>query len=90
MLASAYSQTRTRNAEERLRAALESHFGKPLRLHIKVGAPAEATPAERLGRQQAERRQAAWEAINKDPNVQALRDTFEAQVKPDSLSLNDD
>ncbi|MCP5424494.1 MAG: DNA polymerase III subunit gamma/tau [Gammaproteobacteria bacterium] len=90
LLAPAYAQTRTRNAEERLRTALQDHFGKPLRLHIRIGEAAEATPAERLDQQRTERRNTAWEAINNDPNVQALRDTFGAQVKPDSLSLDDE
>lgn len=89
VLAPSFAQTKTRNAEDRLRTALEGYFGKSLRLNIKVGESADATPAERLNQQQSERRQAAWEAINDDPNVQALCDTFDAQVKPDSLSLDD-
>jgi DNA polymerase-3 subunit gamma/tau len=90
VLAPGYAQTRTKNAEDRLRAALESYTGKPVRLQIRVAESTVATPAERHTQQQAERRQAAWTELNQDPNVQALCDTFEAQVRPDSIALDDD
>jgi len=90
ILAPGYAQTKTKNAEDRLRAALESYTGKPVELRIQIGESTVVTPAERHTQQQAERQQAAWTALNQDPNVQALRDTFEAQVRPDSISLDDD
>ncbi|MEE4377912.1 MAG: DNA polymerase III subunit gamma/tau [Candidatus Competibacteraceae bacterium] len=90
ILAPGYAQTKTKNAEDRLRTALESHIGKPVKLQIQVGESTVATPAERHTQHQAERQQAAWTTLNQDPNVQALRETFEAQVRPDSISLDDD
>lgn len=85
LLAPSHAQTRTKNAEERLRAALSEHYRENLNLVIQVGKPDTATPAQQLAQQQADRLQAAAEAIHADPNVRALCDTFDGHIKPDSI-----
>jgi DNA polymerase-3 subunit gamma/tau len=84
-----YAQTRTKGGEERLRAALEAHFGRPLNLRIEVAVPASATPARQQAQRQEERRQAAEQIIERDPNVRALCETFDARVRPGSVTPAD-
>ena len=81
----AHAQMRIKNAEERLQAALEAYYGNPVRLHIGISRSDESTPARQQAERQEDRRQAAVEAINRDPNVRALCETFNAQVKSDSI-----
>ncbi len=85
LLDAKHSGMRTRNAEERLQKALSSYYGKPIRLSIRLTCDQPETPAREQAQQQEQRRQAAIEAINRDPNVQALCETFDAKIKPDSI-----
>ncbi|PWG63709.1 DNA polymerase III subunit gamma/tau [Sediminicurvatus halobius] len=71
--------------QERLRAALARHFQAELQLSIDVGEVSAETPAEAQSRSSAARAEAAREAIERDPNVLALRETFGAEVIPDSI-----
>jgi DNA polymerase-3 subunit gamma/tau len=89
LLDPSYAQVHTKNGEERLRTALEAYYGNPLQLRIQVGESTATTPAHQQSQRQAERRQAAVEAIHGDPNVQALCDTFNARIKPDSITPTD-
>jgi DNA polymerase-3 subunit gamma/tau len=84
-----HAQARTSNGEERLRAALQKHYGRALRLRIEIGTPATATPARQQAQSRAQRQQAAEETIARDPNVQALRETFDARVRPGSVGPAD-
>jgi len=71
--------------QERLRAALSQHFGRELQLSIDVGEVRAETPAAAASRASEARVLAAREAIESDPNVTALRQTFGAEVIPDSI-----
>jgi DNA polymerase-3 subunit gamma/tau len=87
LLAPAYGQLRTKSFEDRLCTALQNYYGEPqLRLHIQTTDNDIVTPAREQAEHQAERRQAATEAIHSDPQVQALCTTFNAQVQPDSIT----
>ena len=85
----AHAQLHTPLLESKLKAALSTHFGREITLAIEVGE-VEATPARQ--RQQAEqvRRQQAVEAIEKDPNINALKDIFDARVEESSVQPLDD
>jgi DNA polymerase-3 subunit gamma/tau len=83
------AQSLTKNGEERLRTALEAHFGRSLSLRIEVAVPASATPARQQAQRQEERRQAAEQIIEQDPNVRALCETFDARVRPGSVTPAD-
>jgi len=65
--------------------ALAKHHGRPVDLRIVPGNPQAETPAHERLRTQAERQQAAVEAIMTDPNVQALQEKFSARVDPGSI-----
>ncbi|WP_309544959.1 DNA polymerase III subunit gamma/tau C-terminal domain-containing protein [Alkalilimnicola ehrlichii] len=66
--------------EQRLAKALGEHYGEDLQLEIEMRAPEGAIPAQLAEERAANRRQAAVETINQDPNVAAMRDTFGAEV----------
>ncbi len=77
---------RTERAEARLAEALGRHFGRPLRLSIRCGRPAGETPAARRDRIAADRQRAAVEAIENDPTVHRLRETFSARLLEESIA----
>ncbi|MFO1408659.1 MAG: DNA polymerase III subunit gamma/tau [Steroidobacteraceae bacterium] len=72
---------------ERLAQALGQVYGEPVRVEIAIGpAPTgEATPAQRQAIAADERLRAAEQAIDADPAVRAMRDTFGATVQPGSI-----
>jgi DNA polymerase-3 subunit gamma/tau len=89
-LANSHAQMRTGAVEDKLRAALEAYTGETVRLSFQIGATSAATPAHEQAKQQAARRQEAMEILNRDPNVQGLRETFNARITPDSVKAVDD
>lgn len=72
---------------ERLAQALSQHYGQAVRLEIGVGeiAHEEVTPARQQAQLADERLKAAEQAIEGDPAVRAMRDTFGATVQPGSV-----
>jgi DNA polymerase-3 subunit gamma/tau len=75
----------SKDRETVLKQVLEQHYGRPLQLNVRIGAPPTPTPAQQKTRLQNEEQRAAVEAINSDPNVRALREKFNARVNPDSI-----
>ena len=69
-------------ARERLQDALAARLGVRLELDIALGAPGHETSAEKRIRDDTRRRQAAVRAIEGDPGVRALCETFGAHVDP--------
>ncbi len=74
-----------KDREAALRKALEEHLGHAVTLRVQVGVPASETPAQARSRACDERQQAATRAIEGDPNVRALEETFNARVSPGSI-----
>ena len=66
--------------QERLRAALEQHFGTKLRLAIQVADDAGASPAAMASRDRQQRQAQAAAEIEQDPFVRELVETFDARV----------
>jgi DNA polymerase III subunit gamma/tau len=66
--------------QERLRAALEQHFGSKLRLAIQVVEDVGATPAAIADRDRRQRQAQAVAGIEQDPFVRELLETFDARV----------
>jgi len=85
VLNSAHASLLNRERETALREALEQQSGHTVRLAIRIGEASGETPAQERRRQQDERQQAAVSAIEQDPNVQALKQTFGARVNPASI-----
>ena len=66
--------------QERLKAALEQHFGGKLRLVIQVADDAAASPAAVADRDRQQRQAQAVAEIEQDPFVRELVETFDARV----------
>jgi DNA polymerase-3 subunit gamma/tau len=75
--------------QERLRAALASHFGAAIRLQLEFSRPTAETPAERERRAAAARQQQAERAIEEDPLVREMQKIFDATVDRDSIQPAD-
>ena len=73
--------------QERLVQALSQRYGEPVRVEIAVGVVpvGEATPAQQQAQAADDRLRAAQQAIEADPAVRAMRDTFGATVQPGSV-----
>ncbi len=75
----------TRQRKEALAAALSQHFGEQLQVDIRIAEAPPETPHEQENRIADERIVAARESLESDPNVQALKNMFGAELKPDSI-----
>ena len=73
----------TSGAREALRSALAVRFGNPVELEIVLNSPSHDTPAVGRARDEASRRQAAIRAIEDDPRVRTLCETFDTRVDRD-------
>jgi len=86
-LSSQHASLRRKALEQQLQDALQKYFGEPINLEFSTaaGAQAQHTPAVIDKRQAENRQQAAVDAINADPNVQRIQESFNAQVVTDSV-----
>ncbi|MEX0373798.1 DNA polymerase III subunit gamma/tau [Spiribacter pallidus] len=73
----------------RLADALSRHFGTPFKVQVRVARVEGDTPADTAARAENERMAAAREAIEQDPNIAALQETFGAEVIEDSIRPRD-
>jgi len=73
------------STQANLKKALEQHFGRPLRLEIRLGAVEAITPAQIEAQQRQDRQQAAEHSIANDPLVQALGKQYGARVVAGSV-----
>lgn len=85
LLDSSQANLRTARLEERLQQALQTYYQAPIKLVLTVGEPGGATPAQAQAREQSQRQQAAVHVIQSDANVQALIETFNARIHPESI-----
>ena len=72
------------NQKEQLQAALRSRFGAEIRLVVTVEGSGDETPAQRKARKDLEAKRAALAAVEKDPDVELFRDTFDATIDKES------
>ena len=75
----------TEQTEARLRDVLSQEAGYPLKLSIVIDAIDTVTPAQLDNQRKAEQQQAAEQLIQDDPNVQALKNTFNASIRAGSV-----
>jgi DNA polymerase-3 subunit gamma/tau len=71
--------------EERLAAALGRLLGADLRIEFEVADQPGETPVRQRERDDRDRIAAARLALDRDPNVIALKERFDAVVQPDSV-----
>ncbi len=84
MLAPQHATLRSPAMEQRLHEALQNYFGEPVKLRFTIGEVQES-PAHLQQRANDERQQAAVAAMHNDPNVQRIRETFNAEVITESI-----
>ena len=77
----------TKQRKDSLAERLSSHFGESLQIDIELGADAGETPVQEESRMADERMEAARQTLEADPNVQALKNMFGAELKTDSIEL---
>ncbi len=70
---------------DRLKAALDEHFGRSIRVSAEVGSTGAATAAGLAEQARAERQKRAEDAIYADPFVRELIENFGATVDPQSI-----
>jgi hypothetical protein len=75
------------SAAERLSLALAGHFGRDIALRFREAAPGAETPASREARIAEERRLAALERMEADPNVRVLLEGFGGQLHRERLRI---
>jgi len=77
----------TRQRKDSLGEQLSAHFGEKLTIDIELGAEEGETPVQEESRMADERLEAARQTLEADPNVQALKNMFGAELKTDSIEL---
>jgi DNA polymerase-3 subunit gamma/tau len=77
----------TRQRKEALAKALSEHFSEQLLVDISLGEAVVDTPMQEETRLADEQIDAARESLESDPNIQALKDMFDAELKTDSIEL---
>lgn len=80
----------TKPRQQALAAALTETFGERLTVEIVVGEPVSETPMQEKERLADEKFEAARVSLESDPNVQALKKMFGAELKPDSIEIVQD
>lgn len=85
VLDEACQQLMNKDREAVLKQALETYYGRPTKVTVRIGKPTVETPLQEKNRERDERQQAAVQSINSDPNVQALREKFNARVNPETI-----
>jgi DNA polymerase-3 subunit gamma/tau len=79
------SNFNTTQLHTRLEQALSEHLGRRLAIKIVIGEPPRATPAETRQANEDERMRETRQAIEQDPNIQAVKAAFDAVLEPDSI-----
>ena len=85
VLDEACQQLMNKEREAVLKQALEAYYRRSLKVTVRIGKPPVETPLQERNRERDERQQAAVQSINSDPNVQALREKFNARVSPETI-----
>ena len=71
--------------EERLTQALSAYYGESIRIEFTQAAEEINTPARQQKAAANDRLASARVAIDADPNIRAMRETFGATVQPESI-----
>ena len=77
----------TKQRKDNLAESLSRHFGETLIVDVTLGAEATETPVQKESRMVDERMEAARKELEADPNVQAMKTIFGAEIKTDTIEL---
>jgi DNA polymerase-3 subunit gamma/tau len=76
--------------QEKLQQALAEHFGHPVRLDIEISEVTRTTPAQVAEQARRERQETAIAAIETDPFVRQVLETFDASIVDHSIKPIDE
>ena len=77
----------TKQRKDMIAKSLSKHFGETLLVDIALGSEAEETPLQQESRMADERLEEARQSLESDPNVQALKSMFGAELKTDTIEV---
>jgi DNA polymerase-3 subunit gamma/tau len=77
----------TKQRSDLVADVLSEWFGERLSVDISMGAAASETPVQQESRLADERMEAARLELEADPNVQAMKSIFGAEIKPETIEL---
>ncbi|MFZ0218949.1 MAG: DNA polymerase III subunit gamma/tau [Candidatus Aquirickettsiella sp.] len=76
--------------EAKLAQALSDYFEKSTTLEISLGDMDLSTPARLEQQQKSQRLEQTTQALQKDPTIQAIMQTFDAKLQPESIQFLDE
>ncbi|TLY47997.1 MAG: DNA polymerase III subunit gamma/tau [Gammaproteobacteria bacterium] len=76
--------------ETKLAQALSGYFGQPTTLEITLGDADLSTPARLEQQHKSQRLEQTTTALQEDPTIQAIMQTFDAKLQPESIQLLDE
>ncbi|MBZ0091336.1 MAG: DNA polymerase III subunit gamma/tau [Sulfuricellaceae bacterium] len=71
--------------QDKLKSAVDDHFGHPVAIMVSIGTVTGMTPAELHNREKQQKQQEAVASIEQDPFVRDLVETFDAQIIESSI-----
>lgn len=77
----------TKQRKDTIASQLSEYFGEMLVVDIALGAAAEETPLQQESRMADEKLEEARQTLESDPNVQALKNMFGAELKTDTIEI---
>jgi DNA polymerase-3 subunit gamma/tau len=77
----------TKQRNDALAGLLSKHFGEQLLVDVAMGAETSETPVQQESRMADERMEAARQELEADPNVQAMKNIFGAEIKTETIEL---
>lgn len=84
-LSPAHSHLQMKPGPDKLQQALADYFGRPLQLRFELADNETETPAVAAGRARQDRQDRATSAIEQDPFVRDVIETFDASVIESSI-----
>ena len=77
----------TKQRKDTIADKLSEHFGETLLVDITIGSEAAETPIQQESRMADEQLEEARQKLEADPNVQALKSMFGAELKTDTIEI---
>ena len=77
----------TKQRKDAIAESLSAHYGEKLSVDIAIGSEVAETPIQQESRVADEQIEEARQILEADPNVQALKSMFGAELKTDSIEI---
>ena len=77
----------TKQRKDTIAECLSEHFGEKLLVDITIGSEAAETPVQEESRMADEQLEEARKNLEADPNVQAMKNMFGAELKTDTIEI---